>query len=716
MSRVQQYQSNFTVGEIDPLLRGRIDLQQYYGSVDTATNVVFEPQGGFSRRPGLRFVKDCTTNNPNGMSRLIPFQFSTTQRFMLLISQFNNSGTPRRLRLSIFNNQVITENLQLNGVNVTSGGQTDTTYISFEYDSGLYNPANPGSNGGFYPDFSKFYFTQNADTLILTHESIRPIRIARLDANNNWSISYQTSDNFPKFRYTATTTNGNVNLTPSAVSGNITLTCASSFWTTSMVDQFVVVNNGFGRARITERVSATVAKATVEIPFFNTDTIDANDWEVETGYEAAFSSTRGYPSACTFHEGRLYYGGAPQAPNTLFGSKVGNINDFSIAEGLDDDAIIATLSTDQQNAITGLRSGRDLQIFTTGGEFYIPQGELQPITPKNISIKGVTARGAEPGIMPTAVDSGTLFIQRGGKSLREFLFTDAELSYVSNNISLLCSHMIIDPARMVLRKATDTTEGDLLLILNGSDSAGYRAASTGKTGTISAFMLNRGQQIVAPATWRTDGEFVDVGVDLDTIYVVVKRTIGGATKYYLETFDEDRTTDSSIQYLDNPTSPDQARPTNRTYTGLTHLEGETVKLIIDDIMGNDSTVSSGQIATSIAFPNPTTYAEVGLNYTVTVKTMPFEPRLPSGTIQSHRRRILEVSPVLYRSQNITLNGREISLQTLPASGSGAVPTFTGVKKTQGFLGYDRDAQITISQNQPVFFTVLALDYKVSIGR
>jgi hypothetical protein len=45
-----------------------------------------------------------------------------------------------------------------------------------------------------------------------------------------------------------------------------------------------------------------------------------------------------------------------------------------------------------------------------------------------------------------------------------------------------------------------------------------------------------------------------------------------------------------------------------------------------------------------------------------------------------------------------------------------VPTFTGVKKTQGFLGYDRDAQITISQSQPVFFTVLALDYKVSIGQ
>ena len=46
MSNIKQYQANFTVGEIDPLLRGRIDLQQYYDSVSIADNVVFEPQGG----------------------------------------------------------------------------------------------------------------------------------------------------------------------------------------------------------------------------------------------------------------------------------------------------------------------------------------------------------------------------------------------------------------------------------------------------------------------------------------------------------------------------------------------------------------------------------------------------------------------------------------------------------------------------------------------
>ena len=58
MSRVQQYQSSFSIGEIDPLLKGRIDLQQYYTSVENAKNVLFEPQGGFSRRPGLKFLLD----------------------------------------------------------------------------------------------------------------------------------------------------------------------------------------------------------------------------------------------------------------------------------------------------------------------------------------------------------------------------------------------------------------------------------------------------------------------------------------------------------------------------------------------------------------------------------------------------------------------------------------------------------------------------------
>ena len=95
MSRIQQYQSSFTVGELDPLLRGRIDLSQYYSSVDLASNVVFEPQGGFSRRPGLRFVLDVTSDNAANGTALIPFEFSTTQNFMILASAQNTTSTIR---------------------------------------------------------------------------------------------------------------------------------------------------------------------------------------------------------------------------------------------------------------------------------------------------------------------------------------------------------------------------------------------------------------------------------------------------------------------------------------------------------------------------------------------------------------------------------------------------------------------------------------------
>ena len=691
MSRIQQYQSSFTVGELDPLLRGRIDLQQYYSSVDVANNVLFEPQGGFSRRPGLKFLLDITNDNPSNGSAMIPFEFSTTQNFMIVASAVNNQTT---IRFRFFAAGAL-----LTNINGSGNDYLDYT-VGTLYEVSTY-------------DLNKLYFTQSADTLILTHENFAPFKIVRGATNTTWSAS-ALSLTIPKVADSLTTTNPSGTITPDAVDGTVTITASNSIFSSGNVDQFINVTNGFGRARIVKFNSATEVEVIVEIPFFEANAAIPNgDFELETGYVDAWSNTRGWPRTCTFHESRLYFGGSASDPNTLFGSKVNDFFNFKAAEALDDDAILVTLSTDSANAINGIRSGRDLQIFTSGAEFFVPQADLDPITPSNITIKSATRRGSKVGLRPQSAEGGTLFIQRQGKALREMLFSDVELSYVANNVSLLSSHMIVDPKRMALRAATDTTEGDLLLIVNGTNTIGYRASSTGFGGTITAFMLNRPQQIVAPSSFTTDGDFFDVGVDLDDIYVITKRTVSSATKYYVELFDEDRTTDAAIQYYNSPASPDQALPGSATAGSLSHLEGKTVKVIRDDIVDTDQTVSSGQVTLG---GTPTSYAEVGLDYTVTVKTQPFEPRLSSGAVQSQRRRILEVSPVLFRSQNITINGREVPLQSLPLSGAGGVTNFSGVKKTQGFLGYDRDAQITISQSKPLFFTVLSLDYKVSVGQ
>ena len=753
MSVATIYQNSFTVGEIDPLLQARVDLQQYEAGLDRAKNVVIMPQGGFERRPGLRFMQDLSTHKGNGLTdkesfRLVSFEFSTTQSYMLVFVK-NSTNATNNVRMFVY------ANLQLQ----TNINGTGNDYLECSFGD---------------LDLSKIFTTQSADTLIIVQEDMPPKQIVRGLTNSSWAISDATIS--PPFHaFSKNTYNPIGTATPSAVDGTIDITFSSSHvivaqqtgtagtttantivltganttanrfagarieitggtgagqtrfitayatnrvatvnadWTVQpvsgdstftvfeKVQQYVIAQNGFGRARIIERESSTKAKAVVEIPFFDTGAISSGNWAIEFGYEEAFSTVRGFPRTCTFHEGRLYFGGTKNLPSTLIGSKVNDFFNFQTDEALSDDAIFVTLESDSVNAITGIRSGRDLQIFSTSSEFFIPQAELDPITPSNIVVKTATKRGSRDGIRPLAAEGGTLFIQREGKAIREFLFSDVDLSYAANNISLLSSHLLKEPRHMALRLATSTDDGDLLLVTNDTD------------GSMMAVSILRSQNVVAASEFVTSGSFQDVAVDLTDIYTIVKRTINSQTKYYLESFDDDRTTDANIQYFSGSTAPDQNLPGSTTASNLGHLEGATVKMIRDDIVLSDATVSSGNVTIDQA---PTVYLEVGLDYSVDVKTLPPEPQLPSGVIVSRKKRIVEITPVLDRTQNVTVNGFNAPIQDFPITLGSALPLFTGRARASGFLGYSDTAQVSISQSDPVFFTVLGLEYKLSYG-
>ena len=653
MSRAVSIQTNFTTGEIDPLLKSRIDIDQYYNSLEQARNVVIQPQGGITRRPGLQYISTIpSAANPQNGCRLVPFEFSTTQSYMLLF--VHN-------RMYIYKDKVLQTN-----INGTGNDYLVTTI---------------GSS-----NLSTIDYAQSADTLIVVQEDIAPKQIKRGASHTTWTITDISFEYTPKYAFSLSTSNPSATLTPSAVDGNITLTAGSSVFASSNVDDYVEATDGIGRARITRFVSGTVVEAIVEIPFFNTSAIASGSWLLEVDYVDAWSATYGYPRTVTFHEGRLYFGGSKSRPNTIFASRVGRFFDFNPGESLDDDAIEVTLNTGQVNAVTGLFSGRDLQIFTKGGEFFLPQSDLDPITPGNVVIQGATKRGSKEGIKPVGAESGTMFIQRSGKSLREFLFSDVELSYISNNISLLSSHLLVTPTDLALRKATSTDDGDLLLIVNND-------------GSLATYSILRGQNVIAPSLSSTDGEFVKVAVDVDTIYFVIKRTVNSNTVYYIETFNDDNTTDSNVLLTG------ASLPGSTTVTGLNHLEGKTVKVIIDDAMAADAIVASGAIVVSTL---PTSYIEIGLNYTPTVKTMPVELKLPSGNTVGQKKRIVEASALLYLSQNLTLDAKEFPFT--------AATFFTGKKRRKPMLGYDREGQLTFSQSAPLFFTLLGVEYKVSVGQ
>ena len=56
MSRAFVTKTSFTAGELDPLLRGRLDLKAQEDGAARLRNVVVHPTGGVSRRPGLRLI------------------------------------------------------------------------------------------------------------------------------------------------------------------------------------------------------------------------------------------------------------------------------------------------------------------------------------------------------------------------------------------------------------------------------------------------------------------------------------------------------------------------------------------------------------------------------------------------------------------------------------------------------------------------------------
>jgi hypothetical protein len=660
MARFIDFQTNFSTGELDPLLRARVDIPQYENALAKATNVIIQPQGGLRRRPGTKHIFELPNTGAesaaNGV-RLISFEFSVDDSYMLCFVEG---------RMYIVKN----------GALITNINGTGDDYLAVA-----------GITGAM---LSSLCWTQSADTLIVVHPDLQPVRIVRGASDSTWSVNTITFNSVPQYAFVLAATNPAATLTPSAVSGNVTLTASVAVFDASNVNQYINVSPQ-GRARITKFVSTTVVEAITEFPFFNTTVVVSGDWELETGYEDVWSPARGWPRSVSFHEGRLYFGGSKSRPSTIWGSKVALFFDFKPSEFFDDDAVEATLDTNQLNIIADIISGRDFQVFTTGGEFYVPQQGTEPVTPLTFTFKQVSRNGARIGTRVEALESGSLFVQKQGKSLNEFLFSDTQLTYITQRISLLSGHLLKNPTRMSLRRATSTDEGDLLLITNADD------------GTIASYSVLRAQQIVAPSEFVTDGEFLDVSVDVTDIYTIAKRTFDGTTKYFIELFSDDIFTDCA--FVGGVAS---------SASGLPHI-GKSLNVICDGVpQGNETVTAGGEVTFNRA---STTNYEVGLPITVYVKTMPVEVKLQTGTRIGFKKRIVEVNVIVHKSQHLNINGQPVPFQNFdnPLLDI-AIAEFTGQKRLNGIRGYSRDAVIEVTQTLPLKMTLLGLEYKVAVNQ
>jgi hypothetical protein len=630
MSRIRLVKTNFTAGEVSENLLGRGDLRAYENGALALRNLFIFPTGGVSRRAGLGYIDTAA-----GYGRLISFEFNTEQTYLLVLTDSQ--------------------------IDIYANGSKIST-LSTPWTENRIN---------------QVVWTQSADTLLLVHPETPPKKLTRTSGGafqlNDWD--FFTDGNVKQHPYYKFA-NSDITLTPAATTGTTTLTASSGVFEAEHEGTRLRV--GGKEVEITAFNSSTVVTVNIIEDLGSTDA--TIDWQ-----EQAFSEVRGYPSSVAFHQDRLVIGGSRDLPNRLWFSKSGDLFNFDLGEGLDDEAIEFAILSDQVNAIRGIFSGRHLQVFTSGAEWMVTG---DPLTPETVQLNRQTRVGSviERYIPPVTVDGATLFVARNKREIREFLYTDLEQAYQATDLALLSRHIIETPVDQdfdALRR--------LLFIVR----------EDGKFATLTIY---RAEQVAAWTLHETKGRVKSVSVVGDEVYLMVERN----GNYIIEQFDDSLNLDSAL-------TGEAANPTD-TWSGLDHLEGQTVSIVADGILQTDKTVTSG----SVTLDEPATKVEIGLSYTHIIEPLP--PVISGEGASGRFVRLIEAIFRLKETQALRLDVgsglKDISLRQIGEDEIlDAPPPFVSGDFRVRALGWQSngtDPVWKIEQSTPYPFTLLSVTTELKV--
>jgi hypothetical protein len=598
MASLRRIKTSFTAGELSPELMGRPDLRAYENGARFLRNVFILPTGGVARRPGLRWLAPLA-----GTARLIPFEFSTEQTYLLALT----AG-----QITVFRNDAAVATIP-------------TPYSAAQ--------------------LAQVAWTQSADTLLLTHPDVAPQRITRT-GHTSWQIAPWSFTAEPFFRFGDPGTT----LAASATGGTVTLSAAAAVFVPAHAG--ATVRLAGRRTRITAVASAT--SATAQVLETLSGTAPTANWD-----ESAFSAARGWPVSCCFHQDRLVLGGSRDLPNRLWLSRSGQLFNFDLGTGLDDQAIEFALMSDQVNAIRAVFSGRHLQVFTSGAEWMVTG---DPLTPGNIQLNRQTRVGSPTDriVPPVDVDGATIFAARGGKSLHEFVYTDVEQAYQANDLALVSRHLVDRPQAM----AFDQTRRLLHIVM--------------ADGRLATLTIYRAEQVTAWTRQETLGAFHHVAELDGVVYAVTER----AGTVALERFDD-------ALSLDAASEGETAQPAT-TWSGLAHLEGRDVSVVADGAPRGLLPVNGG----AIVLDPPARRVAAGLPFTHQIEPLPPELLTAAGA-KSGPVRLVSVTFRLLETAALAVDlGRgpvAVPFRRLGPDVLDAAPkSFTGDRVLRA-LGWQRDA-------------------------
>lgn len=675
--------TNFSAGELDPKLRGRVDLEAYVQGADRYRNLQTFAAGGARPRPGLRYRQTLT-----GRHRAIEFIYDDDEKYILLlghgtVSFYTDTGSFI---------QTIATSWPLSQVN-------NITY------SQLYD--------------KMFLAHRDYPTQVITRTGLSSFTMAEMSFE-----TYSTGMSKKPFWAYAPADYG---IQLSNVSGSVACgvykdngsTPVTDFWSADWIGRRIRINSSsadnVGEIVIngpyvpgSQDIAATIigtptTAGTLPVAGFTTD------WS-----EEAFNQYRGYPAAVGLYDQRLWFGGGKSAPEGLWASRVNGFFDFAIGDG-DDNPVQFGLVGDRVQEIRHIVAPKNVGFLTRDGEWIheATAGE-NAITPSNFKPKQNTKYGAGYGVKPIFYDGSIVFPQKSGNTIREMRWEELQQVYDAPSLSLMAGHLIRNPCDSAVRYGTPERPEQFAYFVNDDGSiavfhgirdqriAGWGLWHLGETheGDGGITMDTTAYTMDSTTAFRMDahspeGKFHSV-VSLDEKLFAVCEREGVFT---LEEFDESLSVDMAISVA--------RTNAGKTFNGLQPLEGKTVWAVWDGYVLGSGTVVDGTLDLSSASIPDVTDVEIGLFMGWHLRLMPSDFASAGGTQQGNVRRITRATILPEKLGRVRINGWPLLLKTQTIGGATlSVPT--SEPKSFPLLGYSRDPMIEIKNDQPTTGAILSI--------
>jgi hypothetical protein len=489
--------------------------------------------------------------------------------------------------------------------------------------------------------------------------------------------------------------------------------------------------------------------------------------------EQVFSSVNGFPNTVTFHEQRLFFGGVTALPDGIQASMVADFFNFDVGDGEDSDSVQIQIASDQVNEIRHLISGKVLQILTSTGEFYLKPQVSKPITPTDIRIVSQSNLGSQLKAKPRIFDNATIFIQNNGKTVREFLFSAAAEEFSSNSISLLSNHLISTPSDTAkLTSIADRTE-QFYFVVNSDGTIGIFTSQRNEK--IAGWMQWNTDGEYESVACTTNGIYTAVkrtingspyysleqqastSFDVPTDYTITKTVSGsyqphgvpkvngaisstttmiadgftnapsqGETFQFggsgtIYTIQSATATGNSGEYtivinasVSQSNNTTLQFVTSKVFSGLTTHVGKTVFATAGSTEGGaiyyyGSGVVDG--SGNVIIDTPTTACDIGLDYSITLETLPIDATIQGGQLTGLPRKIGKSVIELSSTYNVQINSNDVVLTETTLNTSSGLTSFTG-KKEVYTLGYSLEPNLTITQSAPLPVRILGITSEI----